>query len=105
MAENLRRGLTEVRDILGPEVPVTDQEIEDSLYYYYYDVSKTVDYILGEHLLYFGAQAPCSMSALGQKTKSQRGKQNKTGPHTGQDSTGRQILFPNILCLLPSTFT
>ena len=44
--EHLRRGLVEVRGTLGQDFPATDQEIEDSLYYYYYDVQKTVHYLL-----------------------------------------------------------
>ncbi len=44
--EHLRRGRVEVRSTLGPDFPATDQEIEDSLYYYYYDVQKTVHYLL-----------------------------------------------------------
>ena len=34
-----------VRSILG-DFPVTDKEIQDSLWHYYYDVEKTVAYIL-----------------------------------------------------------
>ena len=44
--EQLRQGTDEVRRTLGPDFPVTSDEIEDSLYYYYYDVPKTVNYLL-----------------------------------------------------------
>ncbi|KAG8532695.1 uncharacterized protein KY384_002572 [Bacidia gigantensis] len=44
--EQLRRGTVQVRQTLGLEFPASDREIEDSLYYYYYDVSKTVNYLL-----------------------------------------------------------
>ncbi|KAK4691505.1 elongation factor 1 alpha-like protein, partial [Lecanoromycetidae sp. Uapishka_2] len=44
--EQLRLGLIKVRDVLGPDVPVTNEEIEDSLWHYYYDVEKTVNYII-----------------------------------------------------------
>ena len=47
-AEQLVRGIAEVRRVLGPEVPISDHDIRDSLYYYYYDVSKTIKYILSE---------------------------------------------------------
>ena len=47
--EHLRRGTVEVRDTLGLDFPATDREIEDSLYYYYYDVQKTVHYLLSKH--------------------------------------------------------
>ena len=36
-----------MRAVLGPEVSITDKEIEDSLWHYYYDVDKAVNYLLG----------------------------------------------------------
>lgn len=45
--EQLRLGTAKVREVLGPEVSTTDMEIEDSLWHYYYDVDKTVNYLLG----------------------------------------------------------
>lgn len=44
--EHLRLGTAKVRDVLGPEVSITDREIEDSLWHYYYDVDKTVNYLI-----------------------------------------------------------
>lgn len=44
--EHLRRGTVDVRNTLGLDFPATDKEIQDSLYYYYYDVEKTVQYLL-----------------------------------------------------------
>jgi hypothetical protein len=41
----MRIGTAQVREILGPG-GVTDQQIQDSLWYSYYDVEKTVDYLL-----------------------------------------------------------
>lgn len=35
-----------VRSTLGSEVTITDEEIQESLWHYYYDVEKTVNYIL-----------------------------------------------------------
>lgn len=46
--EQLRLGTAKVREVLGPEVSTTDMEIEDSLWHYYYDVDKTVNYLLGQ---------------------------------------------------------
>ncbi|KAL8782750.1 MAG: hypothetical protein Q9213_005128 [Squamulea squamosa] len=42
----LQNGVGEVRAILGPSVSVSEKDIEDSLWHYYYDVSKTVSYLL-----------------------------------------------------------
>ena len=47
VSEHLRLGTAKVRDVIGPEVSITDREIEDSLWHYYYDVDKTVNYLLG----------------------------------------------------------
>ncbi len=45
-SEQLREGTAKVRATLGTGVPVTDREIEESLWHYYYDVEKTVNYLL-----------------------------------------------------------
>ena len=47
--EQLRIGTIKVREFLGDDVPVTNKEIEDSLWHYYYDVDKTVNYLLSEN--------------------------------------------------------
>lgn len=41
-------GTASVRSVLGPEVLVSDKEIQDSLWHYYYDVDKTVTYLLSK---------------------------------------------------------
>ena len=46
VSEQLRLGTAKVRDVLGPGVSIPDREIEDSLWHYYYDVDKTVNYLL-----------------------------------------------------------
>lgn len=45
--EQLRLGTIEVRKSLGPGYTVTDKEIQDGLWNYYYDVAKTVALIKG----------------------------------------------------------
>lgn len=45
-AEHLRQGVTNVRAVLGPSVEVGDKDIEDSLWHYYFDEDKTVNYLL-----------------------------------------------------------
>jgi hypothetical protein len=40
-------GMAQVRAAIGPDLAVTDQEIRDALWHYYYDVSKSVSWILG----------------------------------------------------------
>ena len=48
--EHLRQGTAQVRDVLGSQVSITDKEIQDSLWHYYYDVDKTVDYLLSTNI-------------------------------------------------------
>lgn len=43
--QQLQDGTAKVRSILGSEAG-TDEEIQESLWHYYYDVEKTVNYIL-----------------------------------------------------------
>ena len=44
-------GLKAVRELLGEEstAVVSDKDIEESLWYYYFDVARTVDYVLSEY--------------------------------------------------------
>lgn len=44
--EHLRLGTAQVQDVLGPQESITVREIEDSLWHYYYDIDKTVNYLL-----------------------------------------------------------
>ena len=55
--EQMREATASVREILGPEVPVTDKEIQDSLWHYYYDVGKTVTYLLSTYAVQNAANA------------------------------------------------
>lgn len=49
-SEQLQHGAVEVRGVLGPEVGVSDQEIEEALWHYYYDVEKSVNYLLSMYV-------------------------------------------------------
>ena len=44
--QQMREGTIKVREALGPDVPVTDNQIQESLWHYYYDIEKTVTYLL-----------------------------------------------------------
>ena len=48
--EQLRIGTTAVRKALDSNNAVTDEEIQDSLWHYYYDIDKTVTYLKSELL-------------------------------------------------------
>lgn len=43
--EQLRLGTDQVRSSLGADFVVADDEIQEALWHYYYDVSKSVTYI------------------------------------------------------------
>ena len=45
--QQMERATKKVRDVLGSDVMISDKDIQDSLWYYFYDVEKTVNYILG----------------------------------------------------------
>jgi elongation factor 1 alpha-like protein len=46
--EQLSAGTVAVRAELGAGFPVTDQQIQDSLWHYFYDIAKTVAYLKSE---------------------------------------------------------
>lgn len=41
-------GLTAVQSVLGPSSGITEKEIKDSLWYYYFDTEKTIAYLLDQ---------------------------------------------------------
>jgi hypothetical protein len=43
--EQMRLGTIKVRETLGAEFHATDEEIQEALWHYYYDVGKSVTYI------------------------------------------------------------
>lgn len=49
--EQMRQGTIQVREALGSTVPATDNEIQDALWHYYYDVGKSVAYLKSTVLL------------------------------------------------------
>lgn len=43
--EQMRIGTANVREALGTDVSVTDAQIQEALWHYYYDVGKSVTYL------------------------------------------------------------
>lgn len=65
--EHLRAGTIEVRQTLASAADqLTDKEIHDSLWHYYYDIEKTVAYLLGV------------VEKKGKLAQAQKGKVGKT---------------------------
>lgn len=89
--EHLRRGVADVRDTLGSDFPVTDQEIEKSLYYYYYDVDKTVNYLLS--MKFVPLPVSISLTRQDQRTKKDKPSKTKANANTqGPTSTGKSCI-------------
>lgn len=45
----MRQGTAKVREALGPDSPnITNKQIEEALWNYYYDVAKSVTYLKSE---------------------------------------------------------
>ncbi|KAL9103983.1 MAG: hypothetical protein Q9163_001045, partial [Psora crenata] len=81
--ELLRTGIIEVRQTLGTDFPATNQEIEDSLYYYYYNVQKTVNYLLSMDVYSLQHAHNLSLTDTDQKTNinSQKPKKDQLDPY------------------------
>lgn len=47
--EQLRNGTQAVKELLGPDSSATTKDIEDALWYYYFDIDKTAAYLLSKH--------------------------------------------------------
>ena len=74
--EQLRVGTIEVRKVLGPGYQVSDKEIQDSLWNYYYDIQKTVNHIKSE---FYRADIVQSLTSIRQaKVQSESCESNKS---------------------------
>lgn len=97
--EQLHKGKIEVRSILGGEaILVTDAEIEESLWHYYYDVDKTVNYLRSMWSLFVCPQYSVpdpSERAPGQKNPQPK-KSKKTEVAEAKILNGRHESFSSI---------
>ena len=59
--EQLRLGTIEVRKQLGSEHDLTDAEIQESLWHYYYDIGKSVTYLKSNFKSIVALTAKCRM--------------------------------------------
>ncbi|CAG8466063.1 3937_t:CDS:10 [Ambispora gerdemannii] len=46
--EQMKTGLQQVRQLIGVDTGITDAEIENSLWYYYFDTKETINWLLGK---------------------------------------------------------
>jgi len=75
----MRSGTVAVREVLGPDVPgITDKDIQEALWHYYYDVGKSVTYLLN-------SRTP------------KKAKKVKDADKAGGKETGRSYFFADIL--------
>ncbi|MCJ1312271.1 Hsp70 suppressor, GTPase facilitates ribosomal subunit dissociation [Agyrium rufum] len=89
--ERMRIATAETFSILGPDVPVTEKEVQDSLWYYYYDVQKTVDYLLKK-----------TTSTNSKKAKKADAASGAADSIAAKKSDGRQF-FPSFASSLPTS--
>ncbi|KAL2404080.1 HBS1-like protein [Exophiala dermatitidis] len=95
--EQMRQGTIKVREALG-SFPATDEEIQDSLWHYYYDVAKTVSYLKNKQKTPSGP------------AKKQKDEPKTRGGHDGLQATispqvadGHQELARSTTCSSPSS--
>ena len=79
--EQLRAGTVKVKAALGSDYQGTDKDIEDALYYYYYDVDKSVEYLKSKN------------TPKVKKTKSKA--PSKFDLAQAAASNGKSLSFPN----------
>ncbi|KAI9596797.1 P-loop containing nucleoside triphosphate hydrolase protein [Syncephalis fuscata] len=46
----MQLGTVQVRSLLGDEISITDEKIRETLWYYYFDINQTVDWLLQEQI-------------------------------------------------------
>lgn len=99
--EQLHKGKTEVRSILGGEaIVVTDAEIEESLWHYYYDVDKTVNYLRSMWSIFYVhvvLSPDLSERAPGQKNPQPKKLKKKTEVAEAKIVNGRHESSPSLL--------
>lgn len=101
-AGQLQEGTTEVRKILGPDVAVTDQEIQESLWHYYYDVEKTVNYILSMKLTLPSMFVDFNLSQISRPLETKKPKRKQRGMVSRLHMVN--LIFPSTLIPLPASY-
>ncbi|KAI9835889.1 MAG: hypothetical protein M1819_001787 [Sarea resinae] len=77
-SDQMHEGTLKVRDVLGVDVPVSDQEIKDALWHYYYDVEKTVTWLLNQKAA----------------SERKRAKKDSSGRKADAGPNGSKALYP-----------
>jgi hypothetical protein len=111
----MQQGTIHVRALLGPEVVVSDREIQDALWHYYYDVDKSVDYLrgmssrpCGRFMLnhHLGLKQPKKAKKPKQKTESKFDIASKAASVRQDVGKSTEYAFsnsPSLLTRLPSS--
>jgi len=97
-SEQLREGTVKVRAILGTGVPVTDREIEESLWHYYYDVEKTVNYLLSTATRFLQAFGSCLCDQDQQAKATAKPTNKQTEAPNPKLANGRSCFFSHSFC-------
>ena len=83
---HMQEGTAQVRSILGPEVAISDKDIQDSLWHYYYDIEKTVTYLLSMRRC---AKLVLWLMLVDQRSNTAPKKAKKAGEEGGKKPKGR----------------
>ena len=87
--EQMRDGVRRAREVLGDEF--TEEQIRESLWHYFYDVEKTVNYLLSKTCV---RSSRTELTTLEQKTAAQ----SKPPPNRSKGQPKSFFSIPNILC-------
>ncbi|KAL9112100.1 MAG: hypothetical protein Q9227_003477 [Pyrenula ochraceoflavens] len=93
--EKLRQGAVDVRHGLGPDFDVPDKEIEEVLWYYYYDVGKSITYLKSVFVRTFQPQNKIDISS--DKVKPKPAKKPDKALQKASESKRSQYLLPQAL--------
>lgn len=102
--EQLRLGTAKVRDVLGNELSLTDEEIEDSLWHYYYDIEKTVNYLLSQKTFPPITQRPEIDICSGQRTTTEPKKRKKRKADLEGEKRNGKLVIPLIIVFTITTY-
>ena len=84
----MQEGTAQVRSVLGPEVSISDKDIQDSLWHYYYDIERTVTYLLSMYLTVI-LNPIWRLMLVDQRSIPEARKAKKTGEEGRKKAKGR----------------
>ena len=78
--EEMRLGTQHVKEMLGADFPVTEKEIQDSLWHYFFDVDKTVTYLMGPEYEHADQDKRADNQLRPEETETEKGQTEAGNP-------------------------